>query len=178
MLSTLSSTYLCMLQRYVLCDVYVYTRRPSKDNTRMKKRCEICGMAKAAREHLVVTGGHTFTHSAPSGLRRISLSRAAYLESDEHRDAYIPAASCLMAGHDDVPRCMGKLTPHHTSPRGISGGLRAAEQYPVITLCAGHNTWVQEGGREWATNHTFVRDGVEHPFLRRPSRERDDRAEW
>ena len=102
-------------------------------------------------------------------LRARSAKRAAYLAGEAHQAAY-EALEAFCVGHAlGAPgRCLGPLTPHHTAPRGTSGGLEAAERTaPVVALCAGLNDAIQSDPavRAWATSHTFTRGGVAYPFL-------------
>lgn len=108
----------------------------------------------------------TFT-SVPKPMNVRSKKRQAYLASAEHDRAYSEREAYCVGHAVGAPgRCTGILTPHHTLPRSQAGGLERAEELaPVVTVCAWLNTWFQEDGREWAQTHTFVRGGVEYPFL-------------
>lgn len=103
----------------------------------------------------------------------MSEQRQRYLDSQEHKDAYAEHSrsnECAAEAAGAPGKCLLPLTPHHIAPRGAFGGQRAAEKFPVVTLCAYHNEWVQQDayGREWAKAHYFHRDGQDWPFLMSP----------
>ncbi len=132
-----------------------------------KVRCVECGGLKHHASHSGGTWTHDFVDGRRKGLHAQSETRRTYLESPEHIEAYAKAESDLCAAEaaGAAGRCILPLTPHHIMPKGIAGGQKAAEKYPIVTLCAYHNDWVQEAGRRWAQTHYFHRDGKNWPFL-------------
>src|SRR5262245_46549656 len=77
----------------------------------------------------------------PISARRAALAderatiRAEVFARDRHR--------CLLAGlagAGGVPRCWGPLTPHHLRKAGQLGSYTRPN---LVTLCAGHNSWVE-----------------------------------
>ena len=131
------------------------------------KTCARCGGKKAHASHSRWSPDfHAFQDASRAGLQSVSEARRAYQQSEAHKAAYASLEGVCMAEAAGAPgACHGELTPHHTMPRSQAGGLERADEYPVVALCAWHNTWVQEGGREWARTHTFHRNGQDHFFL-------------
>ena len=137
----------------------------------MASSCAVCGFRKQASIHLgrINPGWHAFQDARRPGMRAVSEGMQAYRDSQTHTDVMAAAesATCEMEFGSPVP-CFGKLTPHHTLPKGRAGGQRKSEaDAPLVTVCAGHNTWLTETvvGMRWGVSHSFERDGVRHPFL-------------
>lgn len=127
-----------------------------------------CLAKKSAPIHLRITPGHhDYEDASKAGLKAVSDGRAAYQRSAAHTEAYAAAKTpqCLAKLADAPGTCVLPLTPHHTVPRSKAGGLEAADTYPIITLCAFHNSWVQEDGRDWATTHFVTVGNRQWPFL-------------
>jgi len=137
-----------------------------------KVSCAKCGERKHHNIHAASTWEHDFVNPKRPGLNPTSASKREYLKSDDHIRAYEDVFSngCAADAAGAPTACMGAMTPHHIAPRGAFGGQRAAERFPVITLCVFHNEWVQQDvrGREWARSHYFHRDGTDWPFLLSP----------
>lgn len=138
----------------------------------MAGNCAVCGKRK---NHLNHPYGHKFQDASKPGMNPVSAARRAYLESEEHKEAYARADEdgvCLGHLAGAPGKCLGPLTRHHIVPRSQAGGLPAADTYPVVLLCAWLNDGVQsdEKLRKWAENTTFERDGRVYPFLMKAPR--------
>lgn len=59
-------------------------------------------------------------------------ARARVFARDGHR--------CLLAGYPGAPPCWGPLTFHHLRKAGQGGPYN---ELNGVTLCAGHNSWVE-----------------------------------
>lgn len=78
-------------------------------------------------------------------MRAVSLKRAranrakpAIRQAVFERDGY----RCLLGGYPWAPPCSGTpLTPHHLK-KASQGGPYALEN--LVTLCGGHQTWVED----------------------------------
>jgi len=140
-----------------------------------KPRCAECGGAKNHENHIGSTWTHNYQDERKAGLKPMSEGKREYLASQEHADVYSrgDAASCAAEAAGVPTRCYGRLSPHHIAPRGSFGGQRAAEKFPVVTVCEFHNGWFQQddNGREWARSHFFHQDGKDWPFLLSPKDE-------
>lgn len=80
------------------------------------------------------------TRLKPRSKRSIQadLSKAVIREAVFLRDGYC----CIMSvGVPGAPGCSGPLTPHHLR-KASQGG--AYEMENLVTLCSGHNTWVED----------------------------------
>lgn len=136
--------------------------------------CARCDAHKAAdihgRDAIAKGTGHAYED--PRGqakLSPMSAGRKAYVASQEHKDAYATLEAypeCLMGMAGAPTPCSGPPTPHHILARSAAGSLQRAELFPVITLCAGHNTAVEQDPvvRKWAEQNTFERAGIVWPF--------------
>lgn len=109
------------------------------------------------------------TLAAPTKpIAHMSPKRRAYLASPQHDRAYSEReAYCVGHALGAPGRCIGILTPHHTLKRSQAGGIEAAEQYPVVTVCAWLNGAFESDpeARKWGETHTFVRGGVQYRFI-------------
>jgi len=70
---------------------------------------------------------------------------------------------CLLDGrpHPTVPRCHGPATVHHMRKAGQGG---AYSMVNLVTLCAGHNDWLEEadGARFGEAVGLVIRRGTTH----------------
>lgn len=68
---------------------------------------------------------------------------------------------CLLEGHPGVPRCHGPITPHHMRKAGQGGAYTMVN---LVTLCAGHNDWLEEadGARFGEEVGLVIRRGRTH----------------
>lgn len=131
--------------------------------------CVVCGGSKNSGIH---SRFHPEYHAhmdarGAAKLAQQSKGRTDYMASQQHKDAYADRGSACLMGLAGAPTpCSGGPTPHHILARSAAGGLERAEQYPVITLCSGHNTAVEQDPtvRKWAETHYFERGGIEYPF--------------
>lgn len=72
---------------------------------------------------------------------------------------YARDGGCLLAGHDDDPvvgPCRGVLTPHHLRKDGQGGAWSPGN---IVTLCAGHNSWVEDHPVEAWTRGLVIKNG-------------------
>ena len=133
-----------------------------------------CGLKKNHAMHLLalgMEGAHKYADPTKAGISSIGRDREEYQKSEQHKAAYARADEqplCL-AGMANCPEPCGKgeaglPTPHHVFAVSAAGNRQKAEEWPVITLCAHHNNWVEGAGRAWAERTTFERDGIEYPF--------------
>lgn len=63
--------------------------------------------------------------------------RAAVREAVFRRDGW----TCRLATTTSAGPCFGPLTPHHVKKASAVG---AYSEENIVTLCAGHNTWVED----------------------------------
>ncbi len=152
----------------------------------MASKCAACPQFREQKRTASIHGkqaiaegwGHPFADKRPLGIQAVSEGRRAYLEQSQYpeRSKAARAEPCAFfaAGAPSVVggfiACDGTAEGiHHIAPRGLFGGLEAAERYPTVSACHHHNSWCQQTaeGRAWARTHRFFDEqtGKEWPFL-------------
>lgn len=127
-----------------------------------------CGSKKNHSVHikaLARPGYHPYRDPSKGGLKNLSAGRDEYQKSEAHKASYARAGEFCLAAQAGCPEpCLGEPTKHHVLAVSAAGNRAKAEEWPVITLCAHHNEWVEHAGRDWAKHTTFERDGREYAF--------------
>lgn len=72
--------------------------------------------------------------------RREARRQATVRDLVFERDGY----RCRLAGIPTIPPCFGPLTPHHLAKQSACGEDSIDNE---VTLCAGHNAWVEDNPR-------------------------------
>jgi hypothetical protein len=97
-----------------------------------------------------------------SGRRTPLKSRSARKQADKPSEDKIRQVvfardyqTCRMAWHQDS-ECAGPLTYHHLRKAGAGGAYTVDNG---VTLCAGHNTWVEDHPEEATMLGLVVREG-------------------
>lgn len=132
-----------------------------------------CGAKRGHSVHikaLGLAGYHEYRDPSKAGLKAVSDGRAAYVRSQEHKDAYeaLKTAHCVAAEYGAPGTCYGPQTPHHTFTRSKAGDLAKAEdEFPVVWMCASHNAAIQADHetREWAKRTYLTVGNRQTPFL-------------
>ena len=97
-----------------------------------------------------------------SGRRTPLRSRGARRTAEKPSESKVKALvfardyqTCRLAWHQDS-KCTGRLTPHHLR-KASAGGAYIVEN--LVTLCAGHNGWVEDNPDEATMLGLVVREG-------------------
>ena len=117
-----------------------------------RRTCSECGLRENASPHAL--GEHEYVDATKGGIAAVSRGRRAYLKKRQ------PIAWQGQRCAIEIPLvCTGMAQgEHHVMPRGIAGGLEAADEYPRVVSCNACNSAVQStvGGRAWAEEHGLL----------------------
>ena len=107
----------------------------------------MCGQREHGDRH-GLNGDHEYQDPSKAGLAPMSKGRQAYLRQ---REGVKWAGQICAIQLPNV--CTVKAEgEHHVMPRGVAGGLEAADRYPKVPACSACNSAVQATvkGRKWA----------------------------